>query len=238
VTKRTIPQPYTGDKWVGSPENIAHMRALGTRKQDETCQNCYRKIKKSNMRRHVKKCYKENGDMSEAVESLARKGSTFADKKKLSDIISKTGNIQVDKYRKDVVGDSSEDKAEDQLTSWRKSEENRENLEKARSNVGRTLCDCGKWFDNRGYASHKGSGKCPANFRNEVEEVIEPFVDKVDPPIKVDTMYDDMMKIILKYVNITSIEDLNQVEEYIYEGIDMVDTMPLQKKETDSDLIG
>jgi hypothetical protein len=176
--------------------------------------------------------------MSEAVESLARKGSTFADKKKLSDIISKTGNIQVDKYRKDVVGDSSEDKAEDQLTSWRKSEENRENLEKARSNVGRTLCDCGKWFDNRGYASHKGSGKCPANFRNEVEEVIEPFVDKVDPPIKVDTMYDDMMKIILKYVNITSIEDLNQVEEYIYEGIDMVDTMPLQKKETDSDLIG
>lgn len=251
MTEQIVPKPYTGDDWNTSPENIAHMKRLGHSHVVDTCLNCYRKINRPNTRRHVKACYKENGDMSEAVESLAKKGSTFADRKKLSDILGATGGVST-KYRKDLQDEAFEAETKERIEEileetpiknpvqddWQHSDENLSNLEKARERVGKTLCDCGEWFDNRGYASHRGSGKCPANFNRKVEEVIEPFVEKVDSPVRAGTMYDDMMEVILDYTNITSVEDLNQVEEYIYEGIDMVESMPLQKREVDDNLIG
>ena len=249
---------YTGDTWVGSPEHLAQIRSLTSATVYETCKNCYQRINRPNMRRHVRACYRENGDMSQDVEELAKKGSTFADRKKLSDILGATGGVST-KYRKDLQDEAFEAETKERIEEileessiknpvqdgtnieqddWQHSDENLSNLEKARERVGKTLCDCGEWFDNRGYASHRGSGKCPANFNRKVEEVIEPFVEKVDPPVMVGTMYDDMMEVILDYTNITSVEDLNQVEEYIYEGIDMVESMPLQKKEVDDNLIG
>lgn len=247
---------YTGDKWVGSPEHIAQARNLGNLVPWGTCPNCYEKMRINNMRKHVVRCYRENGDMSNAIEDLAKKGSTFADKKKLGDILSKTGGVAnpyrlektggVDKYRKDIDKDDAfetetkdriqeileDHPIKDPIDDWRHSDANKEHLKEAVKNIGSTTCACGKEFDNRGFSSHKKG--CDIYIEAAMfapEAAPKPFVDVQEPPIEVESMYESMMEVVLRYVNITSVEDLNMVEEYIYEGIDMVDAMPLQKKE-------
>lgn len=109
---------------------------------------------------------------------------------------------------------------------WATSDQNLKNLEKARSHVGTTKCECGRTISNNALHFHKKV--CDVHNQTEAEKEVEEVVEKTKEEVSVDTpggifkINDSFMKLVLEFADIKTPEDLDEVKDFAARGVSLV----------------